>query len=97
MMPLYYDSLNDWPCPNEEEGKIYFIFKSWKKFTWKSSRIDDVDAVGGHQTPLGLWDVSTDGSTLGKDGVVVTERLTAPTCFMLTQRYKNKNLNKRST
>lgn len=51
------------------------------KFTWKSSRIDDVDAVGGHQAPLGLGHVSTDGTTLGEDGVVVTERLAAPTCL----------------
>lgn len=46
---------------------------------WGSSRIDDVDTVGGHQTPLRVGYIAANGSTLGeRSDVVVTECFAAP-------------------
>ncbi len=52
------------------------------KITWSSSRIDDIDAVGGHEAPLRVGYVAANGSTLGeRSHVVVAECFAAPACI----------------
>lgn len=59
------------------------------KITWGSSWIDDVDAVGGHQTPLRVGNVAANGSTLGeRSDVVVTECFAAPACWPTPNKKK---------
>lgn len=58
------------------------------KITWGSSRIDDVDTVGGHQTPLRVGYIAANGSTLGeRSDVVVTECFAAPACPRNSKRF----------
>lgn len=48
--------------------------------TRDGARIDDIDAVRGHEAALSLGDVAGDGPALRHDGLIVAQRFTAATC-----------------